>query len=226
MGTGMAVVRQKVTGARAACLRFADRTYTLLSMANRFTPADKLLPARAKRTLAKPIRWSPEEWERIEKAAQSTGEAPLAFVRRRALTGLKAAVVVLGLGLVMGCVDTSGFRRLAQADQDAFKRCIRPIEPAIGCIGLTDMSEVMCVDTGKKTYAEQATTRARKEWLVANGCPPAMVQPAKFIADEPGEDEAPQKSPGAEAAAAAGAAAHASAVPHAAQSMSDEGGAK
>ncbi len=64
-------------------------------MANRFTPPEKLLPARAKRSLVKPIRWSPQEWERIENAAQRAGETPVELVRRRVLTGLKAAALVV-----------------------------------------------------------------------------------------------------------------------------------
>lgn len=199
-------------------------------MANRFTPPEKLLPARAKRSLVKPVRWSPEEWERVESAAARVGESPADLVRRRVLTGLKAAIIVLALGMAAGCVDTSGFRRLAQADQDAFKRCIRPIEPAIGCLGLTDISERMCVDGGSKTYAELPGLRARREWLVANGCPPAMVQPARFVADDPVEVEPPQRSPQAEAAAAAGAgagaAANAAGKARAPQATDAEGGAK
>lgn len=75
-------------------------------MANRFTPPEKLLSPRARRSLVKPIRWSPEEWERIEAAARGAGEAPQNLVRRGALAAAAAAVVALGAVLAValaGC---------------------------------------------------------------------------------------------------------------------------
>jgi hypothetical protein len=38
-----------------------------------------------RRTIRKPTRWSPEEWDRIEEAAHACGVAPLRYIREAAL---------------------------------------------------------------------------------------------------------------------------------------------
>jgi len=168
---------------------------------------------RSKTTQQVAYRVSAEQRAELEAEGKRLGMGANAVAKLRAFPRKLAAVVVLAAALVSGCVaDTGGFARLPEADQNTFKRCTRPIEPAIGCLGMTDIAEFMCVAGGEKTYSAQPTARARKEWLVANGCPPAMVQPAKFIADESTEtEEVPPRPSGAEAAAAAGAAAGAAA---------------
>jgi hypothetical protein len=40
---------------------------------------------RAKRTVRKPTRWTPDEWRRIEEAARRRGVPPLRFVREAAV---------------------------------------------------------------------------------------------------------------------------------------------
>ena len=86
--------------------------------------------------------------------------------------------------LLAGCASTGRFGELSQAEQSTFQRCMKPIEPAIGCTGMADVAELVCIGNSQKAYADQPTPLARKEWLVANGCPPAMVQPARFLSDE------------------------------------------
>lgn len=107
-----------------------------------------------------------------------------------------------------GCASPGNFPQLAQEEQATFNRCTRAIEPAIGCLGLRDISEVMCVTEGKKTYADQPGLTARQRWLAGNGCPASMVQPERYVGDVPASEAAPQvHGEAALGGAAAGAAA-------------------
>lgn len=144
---------------------------------------------RSKSTRQIAYRVSAEQRAELEAEGKRLGIGANAVAKLRAFPRRLAAVVVLALAAAFtsGCVaDTGGFQKLSAADQSTFKRCTRQLEPALGCVGMVDVAEFMCVSGGQKTYAAQPTPRARQEWLVANGCPPAMVQPAKYVSEEGG----------------------------------------
>lgn len=50
------------------------------------------------------------------------------------------------------------------------------IEPARCGTITSEMYEMECVRSAEHDYAEGQTERDRKEWLMANGCPPAMAE--------------------------------------------------
>jgi hypothetical protein len=84
--------------------------------------------------------------------------------------------------VTIGCVSAGNFPQMARAEQDLFHRCTKPIEPAV-CGNITDsMYEAMCVRQAMANYSAEPTAQARKVWLVARGCPPAMVEPERFMA--------------------------------------------
>jgi hypothetical protein len=100
----------------------------------------------------------------------------------------KLAVLAVVLA---GCTGGGNFGQLSQADKDLFFRCMTPTQ-AIRCGSDTDpMYLTFCNRDGQAKFADIPTGRGRKEWLVANGCPPSMVQPQRFIAD----DETPAPGP-------------------------------
>lgn len=156
------------------------------------TKKGRPVTTRSKSTPLITYRVSAEQRAELEAEGKRLGLGANAVAKLRAFPPkLTAVLAMLGAAALLavasaGCVDTGGFSKLSQADQDTFKRCMKPIEPAL-CGNITsDVYEGLCLGGGQKTYAAQPTPRARQEWLVANGCPPAMVQPARFVSDEGG----------------------------------------
>lgn len=75
-----------------------------------------------------------------------------------------------------GCVSTGRFSQLSPTEQYRFSRCSEPIHPIV--CG-TDTNEVYVSDCQRGAaaiYANEPDEHARKEWLMAHGCPPAMAE--------------------------------------------------
>lgn len=76
-----------------------------------------------------------------------------------------------------GCGGAGNFPNLPQADKDRFFRCQKAIEPAAcGKVAVDTVDTVECARRAQVPYSDQPTEKDRQEWLMANGCPPAMAQ--------------------------------------------------
>ncbi len=99
--------------------------------------------------------------------------------------------VALFLPLVLGCAGAGNFDKLSKSDQDRFARCMTPTQP-VRCGSDTDLVYVTICNRGSQSqYADLASSQARMEWLVANGCPPSMVQPERFVQAVPASAASP-----------------------------------
>ncbi len=85
------------------------------------------------------------------------------------------------------------FESLPQADQKLFRRCTKPIEPVLCGEISSEMYRIECLRGGAAQYAENRSVAARHRWLLENGCPPAMVEPSRFIAGDEEEEKAKPK---------------------------------
>jgi hypothetical protein len=101
------------------------------------------------------------------------------------MEGMRGAVLFAALGvLVGGCFSAGRFPELSQQEQARFHRCFRPMQPVL-CGYDRDLVYVTnCTRYNEAKYSEQRTPNLRKQWLVENGCPPSMVSPAAYVAQE------------------------------------------
>jgi hypothetical protein len=91
-----------------------------------------------------------------------------------------AALAVLAVGAVglLGCGGR--FTDLANADQDLFQRCSEAIYPATCGASRDIVYRSICMRRAANEYAEGANADVRREWLIARGCPPPMVEPWRY----------------------------------------------
>lgn len=85
-------------------------------------------------------------------------------------------VVVLVLA---GCAGR--FTELSDAEQNVFHRCTEAIYPAICGYSRDVIYSSICARRAADDYAEREDTHSRREWLVAHGCPPPMVEPEAYL---------------------------------------------
>lgn len=111
---------------------------------------------------------------------------------------MKTTSVRIGLLLAVlgaGCVSTGHFTELSQQDQERFQRCRRAMQPVL-CGDDRDTGYVtMCIRGAEATYGEQVGAQRRRQWLLEQGCPAPMVNPAPYAAAEPPDAPMPRRHP-------------------------------
>lgn len=78
------------------------------------------------------------------------------------------------LVLAVSACGSSAFRQLSQPEKDLFFRCDRQLMNAQCASGGDWAYQNVCISGLQDGYAKATD---REEWLLANGCPPAMVNP-------------------------------------------------
>jgi hypothetical protein len=108
-----------------------------------------------------------------------------------------AKVRWLGLALAAvgaGCVSSGNFDQLPQQDQARFQRCRRSMQPALCGDDRDEMYVTMCIRKAEATYSEQGGPQGRRQWLIEEGCPPPMVNPAPYAAAAPQDAPMPRRA--------------------------------
>lgn len=96
---------------------------------------------------------------------------------------LFGAVLLVGVALA-GCMSAGNFPNLPRQEQARFHRCRRSMQPVICGDGQSELYVVNCIRSAESNYSEQPSPNLRKQWLVENGCPPSMVSPAAYVAQD------------------------------------------
>lgn len=102
--------------------------------------------------------------------------------------------LVFAVALAAGCMSTGNFDSLSQADQARFQRCSRRMQGTLCGDDREEFYVVNCIRSSQSTYADQRGDQGRRQWLIEEGCPPAMVNPAPYLAGVPADAPPPRAS--------------------------------
>ncbi len=96
--------------------------------------------------------------------------------------------------LLFGCVSRGNFDQLPRQDQQRFARCMHPMQPVLCGDDKDTVYVTMCLRGAEANYSEAPGANGRRRWLVENGCPPSMVNPAAYAGDSEDEDRPQRRS--------------------------------
>ena len=83
--------------------------------------------------------------------------------------------------VLLNCTGNADFERLPRADQDLWQRCFEAMRPSM-CGPNNDAVYVgICGRRNGNDYIAQPSSDARREWAIAHGCPPSMVNPRAYV---------------------------------------------
>lgn len=125
-----------------------------------------------------------------------SGVAWLAALRVQApIKGMivKGLVLALALG-TQACVSQGNWDNLPQQDQARFFRCQKAMQPALCGDDHDQVYVTMCVRGAEASYSDVGSAQGRRQWLIEQGCPPPMVNPAPYVASEPPDAPMPRRA--------------------------------
>lgn len=88
---------------------------------------------------------------------------------------MKRAIRIGALAALVTSCGGGRYGELPAHERDRFQRCNTTIMNAQCGDDRNGMYRVMCSNNLASRYAEEPTEAARQQWLVGQGCPPAMV---------------------------------------------------